>query len=267
MREDDDIHSRRVRFYPFELDFTSGELCKNGRRIRLQRQPLLILRALLAKPGEIVKREELRDRIWPGNVFVDYEHSLNRSMNKLRHALGDRVVKPRYVETVHGRGYRFIAPVEDGGSPQPNRLAVLPVENLTGLCENDDLADEITEALIDELGRTLGQGWRPISLATSLHYKKKRMRVAKLAAELRAGYLVFGRLRSEDNLSRLHVELVDASDHTARWAGSFLFARDNLGLVQNEICNQIADHLEVGLVMPRHLASTPDSVVELQQAE
>jgi DNA-binding winged helix-turn-helix (wHTH) protein len=94
MRDDGGHHSRRVRFYPFDLDLNTGELCKHRRRIRLQKQPLLILRALLAKPGEIVLREELRELIWPGNVFVDYEHSLNRSIHKLRHALGDTVAKP-----------------------------------------------------------------------------------------------------------------------------------------------------------------------------
>jgi DNA-binding winged helix-turn-helix (wHTH) protein len=267
MREDDDHHSRKVRFYPFELDLKTGELCRHRQRIRLQTQPLRILMALLAKPGEIVLREELREQIWPGNVFVDYEHSLNRSMNKLRRALGDRVVKPRYIETVHGRGYRFIAPVEAGASPPEGRLAVLPVENVTGLRENDDLADGITEALIDGSRLATGQRMRVIALASVLRYKNKRIRLAKAASELDADYLVCGRLRSEDGRFRLRVELLDSDDLSLRWAESFLFLRDGLEPVQEEIFNEIADRLEMELAMPQQPAPIQDPGAEPQQAK
>lgn len=102
----------RFRFGPYELDVSSSELRKNGQRIRIQRQPLKILALLLEKPGQIVSREELRMLLWPDGLYVDFEHGLNRSVNKLRRALLDSADSPRYIETLPARGYRFISQVE-----------------------------------------------------------------------------------------------------------------------------------------------------------
>jgi TolB-like protein/DNA-binding winged helix-turn-helix (wHTH) protein/cytochrome c-type biogenesis protein CcmH/NrfG len=103
---------RSVRFGPFEADLHSGELRKSGVKLRLTGQPYEILAMLLEKPGELVTREELRQRLWPENTFVDYEHSLNAAVNKLREVLSDSADRPLYVETLPRRGYRFIAPVQ-----------------------------------------------------------------------------------------------------------------------------------------------------------
>jgi DNA-binding winged helix-turn-helix (wHTH) protein len=107
-----------ARFGLFELDTKAGELRKQGKRIRLQEQPLQVLTALVQRAGEIVSREELRQRLWPGDTFVDFDHSLNTAVNKLRDVLGDSAGSPRFVETVARKGYRFIAPVrrEDAGT-------------------------------------------------------------------------------------------------------------------------------------------------------
>jgi cholera toxin transcriptional activator len=101
-----------ARFGLFELDTKAGELRKQGRHIRLQEQPLQVLAALVERPGEVVSREELRQRLWSGDTFVDFDHSLNTAVNKLRDVLGDSAGSPRFVETVARKGYRFIAPVE-----------------------------------------------------------------------------------------------------------------------------------------------------------
>ena len=95
----------------FEVDLAAGELRKNGTRIRLQEQPFQILVYLLDRAGEVVTREELRQKLWPADTFVDFDHSLNTAVNKLREALGDSASSPRYVETLARRGYRFLAPV------------------------------------------------------------------------------------------------------------------------------------------------------------
>ena len=101
----------RVRFGVFELDLRTGELRKRGLRVRLQEQPFQVLAMLLEKPRELVTREELRQRVWTADTFVDFDHGLNKAINKIRGALGDSAASPRFIETVARRGYRFIADV------------------------------------------------------------------------------------------------------------------------------------------------------------
>lgn len=100
---------RCVRFGSFEVDFRTGELRKNGLKVKLHTQPLAVLEMLLEKPGEIVTREDLRQRLWGTDTFVDFEQGLNKAINKLREALGDQADSPRYIETMPRRGYRFIS--------------------------------------------------------------------------------------------------------------------------------------------------------------
>ncbi len=104
--------ARLLRFSVFEVDLTAGELRKNGTRIRLQEQPFQVLTALLQNAGQVVTRDELREKIWPADTFVDFDHSLNTAVNKIRESLGDSASSPRFVETMARRGYRFIAPVD-----------------------------------------------------------------------------------------------------------------------------------------------------------
>jgi cholera toxin transcriptional activator len=101
-----------LRFGVFEADLAAGELRKNGVRIRLQEQPFQVLGTLLRNAGQVVTRDDLREKIWPADTFVDFDHSLNTAVNKIREALGDSASSPRFVETLARRGYRFIAPVE-----------------------------------------------------------------------------------------------------------------------------------------------------------
>lgn len=113
MATDLDSSRRVLRFGSFELDRRSGELRKQGVKVKLQGKPLQILEALLERPGEIVTREALQARLWPSDVFVDFEAGLNTAANRLRIVLGDSAEHPRYIETLPRAGYRFIAPVED----------------------------------------------------------------------------------------------------------------------------------------------------------
>jgi cholera toxin transcriptional activator len=130
--------AKLLRFGVFEIDLTAGELRKNGARIRLQEQPFQVLTALLQNAGHVVTRDELREKIWPADTFVDFDHSLNTAVNKIRESLGDSASSPRFVETLARRGYRFIAPVDGiaattasapaqdkgtpGGAPAPHGL-------------------------------------------------------------------------------------------------------------------------------------------------
>src|SRR5262245_2696838 len=129
-----------LRFGSFELDVRSRELRKGSTLVRLQEQPFEILRMMLERPGRVVTRDELRQRLWPEGTFVDFEHSLNAAVKRLRAALGDDADNPRFVETLPRRGYRFIASLADAGGMAVStgpaaykaRLAVLPFTNLSG---------------------------------------------------------------------------------------------------------------------------------------
>ena len=106
---------RAIRFGTFELDLAAGELRKNGLKIRLQEQPFRLLVLLVEQPGEVVSREEVREKLWPSDTYVDFDRSLNTAASKLRDALGDSATSPRFIETLPRRGYRFLASVEGVG--------------------------------------------------------------------------------------------------------------------------------------------------------
>ncbi|HUS18789.1 MAG TPA: winged helix-turn-helix domain-containing protein [Terriglobales bacterium] len=133
--------SSLLKFGVFEADLATGELRKNGRKIRIQEQPFQILAILAQRPAELVSREELVTALWPDGTFVDYDHSLNTAVNKLREVLGDSAASPRFIETLPRRGYRFLGTIiadpqlavmarpigevwKDGTLPQPHRGSV-----------------------------------------------------------------------------------------------------------------------------------------------
>lgn len=106
---------RRFRFATFEADEATGEVRRQGLRVRLNSQPFQLLLMLLERPGELVARDEIARRLWPDGTFVDFDHGVNSAINRLREALGDTATNPRFIETLARRGYRFIAPVEKIG--------------------------------------------------------------------------------------------------------------------------------------------------------
>src|SRR5512143_3952694 len=118
MGQSADLH-QILCFGSFEVDIVSGELRRQGLKIRLQDQPFRLLVLLLERAGDVVTREEVREKLWPADTHVDFDHSLNTAVRKLREALGDSSESPRYVETIARRGYRFVAPV----APLPARQA------------------------------------------------------------------------------------------------------------------------------------------------
>src|SRR5437763_14271837 len=145
---------RLLRFESFELDVRSRELRKGKNRIRLQEQPFEILRMMLEHPGDVVTREELARRLWPEGTFVDFEHSLNAAVKRLRAALGDDADNPRFVQTLPRRGYRFIGNAAGASEPSAEetaprtRLAVLPFSNLSDDPAQEYFADGLTEEMI-----------------------------------------------------------------------------------------------------------------------
>lgn len=108
--------ARRYRFGAFEADGATGELRRQGVRVRIHAQPFQVLMMLVERPGQVVTREEISRELWPDGTFVDYEHGVNSAVNRVREALGDKANSPRFVETLARKGYRFVAPVERIGS-------------------------------------------------------------------------------------------------------------------------------------------------------
>jgi DNA-binding winged helix-turn-helix (wHTH) protein/dienelactone hydrolase len=145
-----------IRFGPFELDVRAAELCKHGIRIRLQDQPFQILRMLLECPGEVVLREEIRNQLWPNDTVVEFDHSINAAVKRLRDALGESADKPRYIETLARRGYRFIGQVETPASQPLNAPPLVIVQR-----RNGDLATSRPPQPSDRLRRLI-----PVLLVT-----------------------------------------------------------------------------------------------------
>ena len=115
----------RLRFGAFEVDLRAGELRKQGLKIRLQEQPFRVLAMLLERPGEIITRDELRSRLWSAETFVDFDHGVNKAVNRIREAIGDSATSPRFIETVARRGYRFVADVAPVEEPRDAELEAL----------------------------------------------------------------------------------------------------------------------------------------------
>jgi DNA-binding winged helix-turn-helix (wHTH) protein/tetratricopeptide (TPR) repeat protein len=203
-----------LQFGPFDADLREGQLRKHGIRIRLQAQPFRILDLLLRHPGELVTRDEIRKTVWPENTYVDFENGMNRAMNRLRTALNDNAAVPRYVETVSGRGYRFIAPVRRFSSEPPRKvfpiLGVLPIRNLSGQATLEYLCDGLTDELIFELARI--PGLRTLARTTMFRFKDSAVDIEKLAKDLHLDAILFSELAVENaDAVVLRAELVDSS--------------------------------------------------------
>src|SRR6266436_524020 len=115
-----------IRFARFAVDLRAGELRKEDRRIRLQEQPFQVLALLLERQGDAVSREELRQKLWPTDTFVDFDHGLNSAVARLRGALNDSADSPKYIETVGRRGYRFIGKVDEADPAMLDTLNPVP---------------------------------------------------------------------------------------------------------------------------------------------
>jgi TolB-like protein/DNA-binding winged helix-turn-helix (wHTH) protein len=157
---------RLIRFGVFELDLRSGELQRQGRKIRLEGQPVQVLICLLENPGELVTREELHRKLWPADTFVDFEQGLNAAVKRLRQALNDSADNPRFVETLPRRGYRFIAPMQavagtGDGSAVQLAAAVTEVPPTPDLPEAQDLDQvHLSEVTVPVVGQRWLRTWK-----------------------------------------------------------------------------------------------------------
>jgi TolB-like protein len=224
---------QRIRFGVFEVDLRAGEIWKSGRRLKMTGQPFSVLAILLERPGEVISREELQRRLWP-DTFVDVDHNLNTAINKIREALVDSAERPRFVETLSRRGYRFIAHIEStdpsasphSAHPAPHSraedgfwIAVLPLKQSGSGAQLSERATALTEETVTGLSRF--SYLRVISLSSTSHYASKRVDVRTAGKELGARYLIDGSLRQAGDRARLAVQLVDCSTGAHLWAESY----------------------------------------------
>jgi len=254
---------RLVRFGTFEVDLDAAELRKHGLKVRLPEQAFLVLSTLLEQPGAIVKRSDLRARLWPGRTHMDFEHGLNKAVNRLRQALGDSASNPRFVATVARRGYRFLAPVGAIATPSPAaavtriHLAVLPFANVSADPEQEFFSDGLTEEMIAELGRLSPGRLGIIARTSAMHYKRSGKRIDEIGRELNVEYILEGSVRRLENRARITVQLVQVADQAHLWSRVYDQEVGDMFQVQRDVARSVADALACEL-LPE--ARTPAAV-------
>jgi len=248
--------ARLVQFGVFELDLRAGELRKRGTAVKIQDKPLQILALLLEQPGEMVSRDELRQKLWQADTFVDFDHGVNTAINKLREALGDSAENPKYVQTVPRRGYRFITPVQKASrasavdatsATKKLMLDVLPLVNLTGNAEEEYFVDGMTEELITQLAGLHPARLGVIARTSMMRYKATRKSIEEIGQELGVGYIVEGSVRRADGRVRITAQLIQANDQTHIWAQSYEREMSSILVLQCEVAEAIATQVHVQL--------------------
>jgi DNA-binding winged helix-turn-helix (wHTH) protein/TolB-like protein len=227
----------RIRFGIFDFDPDSRELRREGAPVRLQAQPAQLLAALVARAGEVVTREELRQRVWGEDTFVDFDRGLNYCIAQIRTALGDSAESPRYIRTIPKRGYQFLGPVGQTapvpvGRParhswkarvavaalcvlglaaavlflargQTVNIAVARFDNETGESDLTAFADSLTDSVVAELTAAGGSRYRIIGNAVQLRRPRAERNLAAIGSELHASYVILGQVRRGRVLAHL----------------------------------------------------------------
>jgi TolB-like protein/DNA-binding winged helix-turn-helix (wHTH) protein/Tfp pilus assembly protein PilF len=265
--------ARVFQFENFELDLRTLELRKNDQKVKLEGQPLRILALLVERPGELVTREELRNELWPRNAVVDFEHSINAGIKRLREALGDCAESPRLIETLPRRGYRFLQPVKTGPMPSSAMrmpaslamtaprlrgrfatlddqagsiaLAVLPLKNLSGDPGQDYYADGISEALITELGKIAS--FRVLSFQSVSRYRRTATPLPEIASELGVEALLEGSVLRSGARVRITAKLFQAAPEHQLLSETYEFDAPDILAVQAAVARDVAGRTRVRL--------------------
>ena len=236
--------ARTIRFGVFELDTQARELWKRGSKLRLKDQAYQTLMVLLEHPGQVVAREQFKEKIWVEGTFVDFEGAINKTISQLRAALGDDPQNPRFIETLSKRGYRFIAPVERDHPTAARQNAsrsiiVLPFENLTGAPEQRFVADGIVEALIGRLGTV--SGLRVISRTSAMAYAIGSKSLFAIGQELGVDAAVEGSVMRSGNTVRVTARLVEILHEGLIWQGKYDRGIENLLELYDDLAEMITN--------------------------
>jgi TolB-like protein/DNA-binding winged helix-turn-helix (wHTH) protein/Tfp pilus assembly protein PilF len=275
------------RFGIFELEVESSRLLRRGREIKIQEKPFQLLAVLLEHAGEVVGREQLRERLWPSDTFVQFDDNLNTTVKRVREALSDSADRPRYVETVPRKGYRFIPPVErlSADTEEPARkgrpwwpwtmvavaalaigvgswwtlrahsssstkmmLAVLPFRNVGGSAEQDYLSDGLTEELTAHLGRMAPRKLGVISRSSVAQFQRRAEDVQRIGQELGVRYVLEGSVGQVDGEINVTAQLVEAHDRTHVWAETYARPASELLKIERDVARAVAEALAIRLL-------------------
>jgi TolB-like protein/Tfp pilus assembly protein PilF len=239
----------RFRFGEFELDISAYELRRGGQPVHLERHPMDLLILLVERRRQLVSRADIAKHLWDPTVFVDVEMGVNTAIRKLRQALRDSRESPAFVETISGKGYRFIAPV-NAVIPERHQdaiesIAVLPFANDSADADAEYLSDGITETLINNLS----QIWnlRVVARSTVFRYKGKEADPQKAGSDLRVRAVVSGRLLQHGSTLIVRAELMDVATGTQLWGGQYTRQADDVFLLQGDLSREISEKLQLQL--------------------
>jgi TolB-like protein/DNA-binding winged helix-turn-helix (wHTH) protein/Flp pilus assembly protein TadD len=238
-----------VRFDCFEVDLDACMISKRGIRIGLRDQAFQVLALLLERSGQVVTREDLRQRLWREDVFVDFDNSLNIAVARLRAVLGDSAEHPRFIQTIPKRGYRFIGNLYPGasgvglGRGGKPRLAVLPFLNLSGDPTQEYFSDAMTDEIITHLTILAPEQLAVIARTSAMHYKGSRKDVARISRELGADYIVEGALHRTDEQIAVNVQLIQTSDQVHLFARRYRAELRDIFRMQDTIAQDIGKQI------------------------
>ena len=254
------------RFGAFELDSAAGELRKHGMKIKLHGQPIAILAMLLERPGEVISREEIRKKLWPEGTIVEFEHSLNAAVKRLRDALDDLPGTPRYIETLPKHGYRFVVSRDDSDLRGKVALAVLPFEGLGPDPELNHLSLALTEELTTQLGGLDPEKLSVIARVSVMQFKEKEKSAAQIGRALNVSYLLSGSVRSVGGRLRVSAQLIRVSDESLIWACTYEHAAIQLLAIERDVGHAIAHEvcLKLSVRQLRGLQDTSATSAEAQ---
>ena len=251
IRAADERKNETVRFGSFEVDLDGGQVVKHGIRIGVREQSFQVLALLLRRPGKIVTRDEIRQKLWHDGVFVDFDKSLNTAVARLRQALGDSADHPRFIETLPKRGYRFVAPVSTtleatpASLPNRGRLLVLPFINLNGDPEQDYFCDAITDEVITELAAIAPEDLAVIARTTAMHYKGSHKDVGRIGRELAIDYVLEGGVRASSGRIGINVQLIQVHDQAHVFAKKYETELRDVFEVESTIAQAVAARIGV----------------------
>jgi TolB-like protein/Tfp pilus assembly protein PilF len=244
-----DSHST-LRFGEFELDISAYELRRGGQPVHLERQPMDLLILLVERHRQLVWRADIAKRLWDPGVFVDVEMGVNTAIRKVRQALRDSRESPAFIETISGKGYRFIAPVEAAplGRHQEaiESVAVLPFANDSADPDTEYLSDGITETLINNLSRI----WdlRVVARSTVFRHKGKDIDPQKAGNDLHVRAVVSGRLLQRGSTLIVRAELMDVATGAQLWGGQYNREAKDVFALQDDLSREISEKLRLRLI-------------------